>query len=105
MCYRPVIPQDMVCVSLARAGCSGLSEESNSAHTLSVQDFVGSSNAPGNPWVDPVLGHGSACTENSVCSAPLWKLKFREVRLAGILTSWAGRGAAGRVEPAFALRS
>lgn len=43
-----------------------------------------------------VLGH-NVSAENPACSAPLWKLKVREIRLADdVLVSWTDWGGEGR---------
>lgn len=57
---------------------------------------LGSSRAPGSLWAAAVLGHNESA-ENPACSAPLWKLKVREIRLADdVLVSWTDWGGEGR---------
>lgn len=41
---------------------------------------LGSSKAPGSLWAAAVLGH-NVNAENPACAVPLWKLKFREIKL------------------------
>lgn len=63
---------------------------------------LGSSRAPGSLWAAAVLGH-NVNAENPACSAPLWKLKVREIRLADDVLGpgLIGEGRGGRVKPTF----